>query len=318
MSFYVGMDLGASSTKAVLYDTAGEQLMETRGGPSNHVTGPAAEPKMRGALMTCLQPIVDQVGRRLAGICLGVTGLGIPGKRELITRLLAELVDTQRVLLVNDAHVALAGALAGGPGIIVIAGTGSIALGMDSSGKIAKAGGFGYLLGDEGGGYDIARKGMMAALRAADQRGDETALAMRFCQHFGLTSIRALPGYLFANHAPVEDIASLCRLVAETAAEGDRVAQRLLAQAGRDLAALSVSVAKQLQWSEGSLRVAPIGGVWNSGPWLTDAFSSVLTDSMCEMHVTKPVYEPRVGAAILAAQACGQADFKPKVVIADD
>ncbi len=312
MSYYVGMDLGASSTKAVLFDTGGQLLMATTGGPSNHVTGPAAEPKMRGALTACLQPMVDRVGRKLAVICLGVTGLGIPGKRELISRLLVELVAADEVVLVNDAHVALAGAMAGGPGIIVIAGTGSIALGKDDSGQIAKAGGFGYLLGDEGGGYDIARQGMMAALKAADRRGQETALTAKFTRHFGLSGIRALSGYLFANHTPVEEIAGLCRLVGEAAAEGDLVAQRLLTQAGYDLAGLAIAVAGQLQWPQGLLRVAPIGGVWNSGHWLTRGFSAALTEACPLAEVAKPCYEPRVGAAILAAQACGQTDFSPK------
>ncbi len=312
MSCYVGMDLGASSTKAVLFSDAGELLLATQGGPSNNVTGPEAEPKMRGALTACLQPMVDRVGRRLSGICLGVTGLGIPGKRELITRLLAELVDVEQTVLVNDAHVALAGAMAGAPGLIVIAGTGSIALGKDQTGQTAKAGGFGYILGDEGGGYDIARQGMAAALRAADHRAPATTLIDKITRAFGLQSIRSLSGYLFANHTPVEQIASLCRLVTEAAAEGDAVAQGLLANAGRELAVLAVAVARQLQWSDGPALVAPVGGVWNSGHWLTDAFSAALTDGFPGAQVTKPRYEPRVGAAILAAQACGHADFRPR------
>lgn len=312
MNYYVGMDLGASSTKAVLFTDSGELLLATQGGPSNHVTGPAAEPKMRAALTACLQPMVDQVGRRLAGICLGVTGLGIPGKRELITTILEELVDAGEVLMVNDAHVALAGATAGGPGIIVIAGTGSIALGKDRCGQIAKAGGFGYLLGDEGGGYDIARKGMMAALRAVDGRGRSTLLTDKFRQHFGLEHIRALSGYLFVNRTPVEEIASLCRLVGEAAAESDGIAQHLLAGAGRDLADLAVAVARQLTWPDDSVTVAPIGGVWRSGCWLTDAFLSAVMAALPRAQVKEPLHEPRVGAAILAAQACGQGDFRPR------
>ncbi|MGE5653541.1 MAG: BadF/BadG/BcrA/BcrD ATPase family protein [Bacillota bacterium] len=311
MNYYLGMDLGASSTKAVLFASTGTLLMASSGGPSNNVTGPAAEPKMRGALTACLQPMVDQVGRRITGICLGVTGLGIPGKRELITRLLSELVDVDALVLVNDAQVALAGAMAGGPGIIVIAGTGSIALGKDHSGQMAKAGGFGYILGDEGGGYDIARKGMMAALKAADRRGDVTALTAKFSRHFGLEHIRALSGYLFAHHTPVEEIAGLSRLVAEAAAEGDTVAQQILSSAGRELAGLAISVAQQLHWPDGRVSVAPVGGVWNSGEWLSEAFAAALASSCPQAAIAKPCYEPRVGAAILAAQACGQPDFRP-------
>src|ERR1700728_627874 len=177
--YFLGVDGGQSKTTATIGDENGRVLGSGRGGPCNHAGASEGRAKFINAISTslgaaCLEAGVDAATVRFASACLGFSGG--PADKQAI---LGEILAADRMLVTDDATIALSGALAGAPGIVVTAGTGSIAFGRNAPGRTARAGGWGYLFGDEGGGFWIARQAMRAALRMEEGWGVTTSLRAR-------------------------------------------------------------------------------------------------------------------------------------------
>ncbi len=176
-AFVLGIDGGATRTVCLIADEAGTEVARAVGGPSNHqAVGVEAA---RRALAQAIAQACDAAGNPpLAAACWGMAGLDRPEDGRILNALAAELLPGVPVAVVHDADIALVGGAGGSRvGVVVIAGTGSIAAGYDIAGRTARAGGWGHVLGDEGSGYDIARRGLNAATRASDGRAPATALA---------------------------------------------------------------------------------------------------------------------------------------------
>jgi len=145
---YFGIDGGQSSTKALLADETGKVIGRGRGGPCNHVGSMEGRAKFLSAVGDCLRQAYHEAGLestsvRFASVCLGLSG-GAEDKEAYIK----ELIPSERYKLTHDAEIALIGGTAGEPGIIIIAGTGSIAFGRNGQMQTARAGGWGYIFGD--------------------------------------------------------------------------------------------------------------------------------------------------------------------------
>ena len=188
----------------------------------------------------------------------------------------------------DDTDAALAGAFAGRPGIVVIAGTGSGAAGRDAAGRTVRVGGHGFLLGDEGGGYWIGREAVRAALRAADGTGPATALVAAVERAFG-----SLAGAEQDVHRHPTDRGLLARLVPDVAAldAADGEAARILAEAAAYLAELASAVRARL----GDLPVAGVGGIFACAP-VREAFRAAT-------GAADPVEPPELGALRLLDRA---------------
>ena len=163
--YFLGVDGGQSSTTAVIGDETGRVVGVGYGGPCNHAGAAEGRAKLVGAIQqslrgACAQAGLDAESARFTSACLGFSGG--PADKESILR---DILRSERILVTDDALIALAGATAGEPGLVVISGTGSIAFGRNSAGRTARAGGWGYLFGDEGGAFWIARQAVRAALR---------------------------------------------------------------------------------------------------------------------------------------------------------
>ena len=176
MRLFLGVDGGHSSTTALIADETGRVLGAGTGGPCNHVGAAEGRQKLARAVGECVGAACARAGLdagsvRFEAACFGMSGG--PADKQAI---LAEILHADRLLVTTDAVIALAGATAGRPGIITIAGTGSIAFGRNAAGKWARAGGWGYIFGDEGGGFDITRQALRAALRYEEGWGPATAL----------------------------------------------------------------------------------------------------------------------------------------------
>ena len=172
---FLGVDGGQSSTTALIGDQTGRILGAGRAGPCNHVSAEESKAKFIAAINECVQAACAQAGLsgspRFAAACLGFSGG--PADKEAILR---EIISSDQTIVTDDALIALSGATAGQPGIIAIAGTGSIAFGRSAAGQTARAGGWGYIFGDEGGAFDIVRQALRAALRFEEGWGPSTAL----------------------------------------------------------------------------------------------------------------------------------------------
>jgi len=172
-----------------------------------------------------------------------------------------------RVAVEPDYAVALAGATGGKPGVIVIAGTGSVAYGGNASGERHKTGAYGYLIDDGGSGYGVGRAALAAVLRAADGTGEPTCLSARILDALGLSAPADLIPAVYGGKLSRVEIAGLSRTVAQAAQEEDTVASALLMRAGGVLAHLAHGVTQRLfAGADTPFPVVPIGGLWNAGP----------------------------------------------------
>src|SRR5216684_250971 len=176
MKYFLGVDGGQSSTTAVIGDELGRVIGIGCGGPSNHVGAAEGRAKFVGAVEGCVAEAcvkggVDPANTRFASACLGFSGG--PADKESIVN---EILSSERTLVTHDGLIALSGATAGQPGLITIAGTGSFAFGRNAAGQMARAGGWGYIFGDEGGGFFITRQALRAALRFEEGWGPATSL----------------------------------------------------------------------------------------------------------------------------------------------
>jgi N-acetylglucosamine kinase-like BadF-type ATPase len=299
--FYLGVDGGQSSTTALIGDSAGRVIGYGRAGPCNHVGGAEGRTKFTSAIVGCVSAACAQAGLGFADVrfesaCLGFSGG--PADKEPILR---EILDCSRMIVTHDASIALAGATAGEPGLIVIAGTGSIAFGRNGAGKTARAGGWGYIFGDEGGGFDIARQALRAALRHEEGWGPPTALREMLLQETGSSGANEALHRLYTSEFPRPRIASLAKAVDRIAAEGDAVAIRILETAAHQLATLAGAVRGQLFGPNEPAQVACIGGVFRSVRVL-ERFR-VLVELDPANRLAPPVYGPAAGALIEAYRA---------------
>ena len=236
----------------------------------------------------------------VAATCLGIAGANRDQDREILVGLLRRLGLRHGVRIVNDAYIAL---VAGAPersGIVIISGTGSIAYGVDPSGKTARAGGWGYLLGDEGSAFWIGHAAVRLGIRAADGRGPATALYETICESLELEEPAKLVEWFYDQELARERVAKLARLVEEAAMAHDEAAEDLLEQAAQHLARAGQAVARQLEFP-GSFPVVLSGGAFRACPSLYDRLESYL--NLPAGRVVRLEVEPAVGAVQLALDA---------------
>jgi N-acetylglucosamine kinase-like BadF-type ATPase len=301
--YYLGIDGGQSSTIALIADESGCVLGCGRGGPCNHATGEAGRQKFFGAVTGCLEQAAQEAGLDLPALefeaaCLGFSG-GAADK-EAYSR---ELIRSRRFEITHDAMIALAGAQAGEPGIIIISGTGSMAFGRNAAGKTARAGGWGYVFGDEGGGFDITRQALRAALRMEEGWGPETALRAALLQKTGAADADALLHRFYTPDVTRQSIAALSKLVADAAEEGDEVARSILRKAAEQLSAYVDGVAQHLFSAQETVSVAYVGGGFQS-----DLLRETFVESMTARRncvVKKPLMSPAAGALLTALRIAG-------------
>jgi N-acetylglucosamine kinase-like BadF-type ATPase len=302
MKYFLGVDGGQSSTTAVIGDELGRVIGIGRGGPSNHVGAAEGRAKFVKAIEECVTAAcvtggVDRANSRFASACLGFSGG--PADKESIVN---EILSSERTLVTHDGLIALSGATAGEPGLITIAGTGSFAFGRNAAGETARAGGWGYLFGDEGGGFFITRQALRAALRFEECWGPATVLRSMFLDATGARDINDLLHRFYTSEFPRPRIAAFSKAVDEAASNGDEVARAILEHAATQLAVIAEAVRQKL-FREPAL-VAYVGGVFRS-EILLERFRAIL--EAVRNRVMAPVYGPAAGALIEAYRAAGVA-----------
>jgi N-acetylglucosamine kinase-like BadF-type ATPase len=207
-----------------------------------------------------------------------------------------------RVLVVNDALVALEAGIPGQPGVVIISGTGSIAYGRNRDNEAARAGGWGYVLGDEGSGYWIGRAALRAVLRASDERGPRTALTPLLLRHFGVSQAQSLLHEVYHTNLKPSAIGALARCVQQAFGEGDQVAIGILRSAADELEGSGLSVSRRLGLLGQAFEFVLSGGIFLAVPWLKDELQRRLPVSARGSSVRLLDREPAAGAVALALQ----------------
>jgi len=308
MAFYLGVDGGGTNTRALLTDSSGTLFLSGTWGPSNfQQIGPDG---LREIYRQILEEFAkdSRFDRRLLRFAvLGLAGAGRPEDQRRAEEALRPLLGGEEIRVTSDAEIALWGAFAGKPGIIVIAGTGSICFGMNERGEIFRSGGWGYLLGDEGSGFFLGQRAAIAALRAFDGRGPETSLLNLIVDFLGLGTLHEIIPFLYGSKAaPKEVLASLAPLVFEAASEGDAVAKQIVEEAGKELGIMALSVAKRISKNGQKLEIACIGSVFKQEKWLVPQMYTVLAQDFKDISIHAPLYSPAAGAVLLAMNRAGE------------
>lgn len=303
MTLFLGVDGGQSSTRAVIGDESGRILATGEGGPVEHIGAPQGRERVFRALQESAGAACRHLGRDLADTSFEAAFFGFTGADAGKRAIVEELIHARQIALSDDSVIALTGALAGEPGVVTIAGTGSISFGRNRAGGTARAGGWGYLFGDEGSAFDLARQALRAALRFEEGWGPSTALHRMLCEAVGLNDIRLVQRKLYSAEFPRKRIAALALLVDEAARLQDPVACSILENAARDLAAITNVVRTRLFRREESVTIAYVGGVFRCG-MLRSEFIRLLS-SCGTNRVIAPRHDPAVGALIEAYRLAG-------------
>lgn len=263
MRFFLGIDGGQSSTTALIGDETGRILGRGEGGPCNHAAEEEGRRRLERAIGESVGAARAEAGLspkvRFAAACCGMSG-GAEDKRAI----LESILPADELIVTTDAVIALAGATPSGLGIVVIAGTGSMAFARNQSGETARAGGWGYLFGDEGSAFDIARQALRAALRMEEGWGPATDLREKLLQAGGAASANELMHRFYAPDWPRDRIASFAPLVDEAAEAGDGVAAEILYFAASQLAMLVSAVRPLVCQADAATQVAFAGGAFRS------------------------------------------------------
>ena len=346
---YLGVDAGGTFTRSALIDATGRVLARGAAGAANHHTSDGASVRasvreaVRGALAsqsqhpqrpreasetpaTSLASAAGAAGAAseaaahgsdvasIRALAIGWSGLEAPGSEAEARAIVGDAVRAERMVLDSDVTAAHVGAFWGGPGVLVAAGTGSIALGVDSSGRRVRAGGWGHRFGDEGSAVWLATEGIRSALRAVDGRGPPTSLWEALLGHAGIAPAGhatealavAVTDWLYAPARHVNDVAAFARYVHGTTVAGDTVAMGVIEAGGRELAQLVAAAACQLG-TPGPLALAGVGGVWENAPEVRAACRAALASLLPDaaIHWVEPATDPAVGAALMALRADG-------------
>ncbi len=309
-SLLVAVDGGQTATKALVATVDGTVLAAGRGGPSDHFHGPGGVEKNRRAIQEAVRSVLSAAGadpQDVVSIGLGLTGAPTGGEQTpVVHQIVREILPAPAIAVVPDYVTNLAGASGGEPGVVLIAGGGAIGYGLTADGREALAGGFGYLLGDEGSAFDIGLRAIAAACRAEDRRGQPTSLRAVTLAHFGIATMRAIPRVVYQEGFSRERISLLAPAVVDAARNGDTAARRILATAGEELATTALGVIRQLFPNGEPVAVYLTGGVFGAGDALLVSFQATLHEGWPTADARLPRFPPVVGGLIVAIRALGR------------
>ncbi len=307
MAYYLGIDGGGTKTRCVLADET-IAVAKAMSGGSNMVR--LGEAQAREALHTVVRQVCATARispNQIRAVCIGAAGAARPEIAAKIRSIFTEIVSATpsglavpKIEVVGDAEIALEAAFGTGPGVIVIAGTGSIVYGRDVAGRIARAGGWGFAISDEGSGHWIGRRAISAILSAHDQ-GLETTLAAMVLRAWKLATLEELVQQ--ANSTPPPDFPRLFPVVLRAADEGDNAARDLLSDAGGKLATLAATVIYRLapHFPEAMLPVATLpvattGSVFRQSEQVREVFRNALQKGFPGIDVRQNLADPVEGA----------------------
>jgi glucosamine kinase len=296
VGIFLGIDGGGNKTSCIIGDES--YILGTgEAGASNVVR--VGETKARESIADAIRQACAAANvqpKQILRSCVGVAGGARPETTQIVRRIVSEIISGE-VEVVGDMVIAMETASGVGPGVIVIAGTGSIAYGRNETGQTARAGGWGFAISDEGSGHWIGVKALAAAMRAYDQ-GENTPLLESTMKTWGLTTREQL--IMAANASPPPDFAGLLPAVLAANDADDPTAHDILAQAGAELAGLAKIVLGRLFDARAAAPVAMSGGVFRNCALIRQVFYNNLRLDYAKVVVNPAVVDPVKGALEIA------------------
>jgi glucosamine kinase len=295
----LGLDGGATKTNCIIINEEYEILGISSSGPCNyHAVGiDIAKKNIEEAIRNSLK----NIGKNKIDIAgLGIGGLNTEKDYEIILGIIKSIGLIEKYKIVNDVNVAYYACTKGNPGIITIAGTGSIVYGRNSLGEECYSGGWGWLIGDEGSAFYIARKALQEATKAFDGRGEKTILVDLIINELKLKNFNEIIDYVYSK-VESHRIAKLAPIVTKAAIKGDKIAKNILNNAAEELILAAKTVYKKLKMEkENKVIIGGVGGVFNSNIIWEKYKSSMEKLKNVYIHPLLKGYQPAIGGIILA------------------
>jgi N-acetylglucosamine kinase-like BadF-type ATPase len=301
---FLGIDGGGTKTNAAIMNEEKTILAEGESGPSNPL-----RVGVETAVTNILKATEDACDRGglvitdISAATLGLAGVRRMDLRQRVKDSFYKRLNIRDTTVVTDAEIALFGTTLGKPGLVVVAGTGSICLGRNEKGETSISGGWGPLAGDEGGGVGIAQAALHTVAKASDGRGRPTALSARAAEYFRASGPDNLIVAIYSPQVDNSRIAGFARLVVETALDGDAAARSILIDAGSELGVAACAVIKKLGLGHSKIPVGCVGSVFKAGKLLTKPMLEVIRKCAPQAHLTKPQMPPSHAAATMALRS---------------
>ncbi len=303
MKYFIGIDGGGSKTKCVLCDENLNIIYSTQSGPSNFLTigTEAVSNTILEVINSCCKN-QNIHSNKLSAIVLGTTGAGRESDAQKLESAICQLAKIQQIDLnnfkvVSDARIALEGAFSGNPGSILISGTGSIMFGKDKNGNIHRVGGLGRLIGDEGSGLTIGKKGLIIAAKFFDGREQESLLVKLIEENFNISDQSTLITKVYNNELNIQDVAPL---VIKAASDGDELCKNILDEETNELLLHILAMIKHLNNEE--MKIVFIGGIIANENLFSKMLKEKTQTYLPKVKIQNADYPPEIGAVIVARQ----------------
>ena len=304
-TLYLGFDGGGTKTESALLDAEGRVMGKGLGGPGNplragfDVTFASLKEAANAAFASA-----HAHPSELYGICAGLAGAGRPRVVKRVMAFLVEQFSGADVHVTTDFEVALEAAAGAGPAVVLIAGTGSVAVGRDREGRIIRAGGVGPWIGDEGSAFDMGRNAVIAVAKARDALGPVTMLAELIAERLQLPTWEQLTERIAQN--PDDVFPKIFPLVLEAADADDATAREILLRAALGLSRITASVIRRLSLEAEGFVLAKSGGVHGRSEFFDSALDNLLRGVAPQASIGPLPQAPSIGAARLAMRLLPQ------------
>ena len=295
----LGIDAGASKTECLLADGKGVVLGKARGPGGNFQL--YDEDEVEFVLAELTTRALDGYAGVVDTLCVGMAGAGRERDLRAMQRILRRLGRARENIVTHDALIALVAGAGEQYGVVLIVGTGATAYGVNRKGATARAGGWGPLLGDEGGGYWMGLRALQAIVRAHDGRAKPTFLKESVLARLGIDDTESLVHRIYREFAR-EEVAALAPLVQQAADVGDDAAQAIIDDAIREFMRSVESVIGRLDLAGENFCLVLSGGMWKAVPVLRQDFERVAKKIAPWVTVHLLDVEPVRGAVQLALE----------------
>jgi glucosamine kinase len=316
MKYVIGVDGGATKTRAVLVSEKGQLLGSSTSGPSNY--DDVGISVARENIKLVLQKVSEKTPvppSRVDALFLGIAGIVSNKDRNTIEEIIQglKLFPNASVNIDHDLRIAHAGGFAGEPGIVIIAGTGSSCYGRNKAGHEWRVGGWGHLLDDIGSSYFLGLQAIIATIRSADKRNPETLLKGAVLNSLRLNETQDIMRRVYHDGLSPVEIASMAPLVTDAAKRGDEVSLQIIQKGTKELAFMVKITAQILGFGTLETKIAFIGGLVQKSAIYKKALTMAIKSEIPEAIFIEPTFPPVLGAALLALEIIG-IQQKPELV----
>lgn len=298
-NLFLGIDGGQSHTEAVIADEKGNVLGIGSGGALDHGNLPEGRERLKNAIYRSVSEALQKAGLPgIAATYFASVHCGLTGGADYKEDIIRQIIEAPNLVVGHDASTALFGATGGEPGIVVIAGTGSMVFGINKEGKTARSGGLGFIFSDEGSGFWLSAETIKLAIKEQDQVIGNAGLESLVLEFFKVDRIRELTNAFYNNRISRDRIAGFAEMIAKKAGDGNEILHDLIEHGARCLVENVKGTARQLGF-ENSFTVSTAGGMFR-GNLLKRFFVEILNRQIQSADFTEPIFPPPIGALLLA------------------